>query len=487
MHASLALGTALLAALAGCAVGPDFVRPSAPTTDRYTAVALPGEVITGDGNAQRFTNGAAVPKQWWREFGADGLNQSVSEALAHSPSLAAAAATLRETEDTRRAGYGVFMPQINASLGASRERLSPLQLGNSGPGSVFNLFTLSGSVGYVIDLFGGERRKVEVLGAQVDVARAQANAAYLALTANVANTTITRAAYLAEADATRELIRSAAEQLRLTQVQADAGTGAYSDVLDAQAQLAGLQASLPELQQHADQAAHLLSVLVGHLPAEWTPPDVSFDTLTLPQDIPLSLPSALVQQRPDVLLAEGELHAASASIGVATSNLLPTLTLSGSAGSVANQMSTLGKAPGNIWSVGGGLSVPVFQGGTAWYTRKATLEAYQASVANYRQTVLAAFEQVADTLRALEHDGEAVRAAADAVKATQTALSLTQSNYESGVTGFLSVLAADRQYQTARLAQMQAVGQRLQDTVALFIALGGDWRSAPEEQFKAKP
>ena len=153
--------------------------------------------------------------------------------------------------------------------------------------------------------------------------------------------------------------------------QVDAGAGALHRV----------RALLPELQQHADQAAHLLSVLVGHLPAEWTPPDVSFDTLTLPQDIPLSLPSALIQQRPDVLLAEGELHASSASIGVATSELLPTLTLSGSAGSVANQVSRLGKAPGNIWSAGGGISVPVFQGGSAWYTRKATVEAYQASVA----------------------------------------------------------------------------------------------------------
>ena len=428
-----------------------------------------------------------MPTGWWRQYGADGLDQNVSEALAHSQTLAAAAATLQETQNSRRAGYGVFLPQINASLGATRERASPLQLGGAGPSSLFNLFTLSGSVGYVLDLFGGERRRVEVLGAQVDLARAQADAAYIALTANVAGTTIARAAYLAEMDATRELIRSATEQLALTRIQAEAGTAPYSAVLDAQAQLAGLEATLPALELHADQASHLLAALAGHTPAQWTPADVGFDTLKLPEQLPVTLPSELVRQRPDVLVAEAELHAASASIGVATSELFPTLTLSGSVGSLANQLSNLGKSNGRIWSTGADLNVPVFQGGTSWFTRKASIDAYRASLASYRQTVLTAFQQVADTLQALDHDAETVRATAEAESATRDTVALVQANYQAGLSDYLALQAANRALQSARLVHIQAAGQRLQDTAALFVALGGDWRDAPKTVIDPRP
>jgi len=337
---------------------------------------------------------------------------------------------------------------------------------------------VSGSVGYVLDLFGGNRRRLEALGAQVDLARENALAAYLALTANVVNTSIARAAYRAEIEATRDSIAAATEQVQLAEAQAEAGTAPYATVLALKTELASLQASLPPLELHADQAGHLLAVLAGRSPAEWSPPEIALDALRLPEDLPVSLPSELVRQRPDVLAAEASLHAASAQIGVATANMLPSITLSGGLGSEASRLGNLGAAAGRVWDAGGDISVPVFHGGTLWYTRKAAVDAYQAGLADYRQTVLTAFQQVADTLRALEHDAETVQASADAATAAQTALTLTQANYQAGVADYLAVLTATQQYQAARLSYLQASAQRLQDTVALYVALGGGWWNA---------
>jgi len=434
--------------------------------------------VTADGHSQRFADGAAVPADWWRLFGAPDLDQVVKQALAQNQTLASATANLRECEDTRRAGYGVFLPQVGIGGSATRERVSPLQFGAAGASSIFNLFTVSGSVGYVLDLFGGNRRRLEALGAQVDLARENRLAAYLALTANVVNTSIARAAYRAEVEATRETIGAATEQVQLAQAQAEAGTAPYASVLTLKAELASLQASLPPLELHADQAGHLLAVLAGRSPAEWTPPEIAFDTLRLPEDLPVSLPSELVRQRPDVLAAEANLHAASAEIGVATADMLPSITLSGGVGSVATRLGNLNTEAGRVWNAAGDISVPVFHGGTLWYTRKAAVDAYQATLADYRQTVLTAFQQVADTLRGLEHDAETVQASADAVAAAQAALTLTQANYRAGLADFLAVLTATQQYQTARLGYLQASAQRLQDTVALYVALGGGWWNA---------
>lgn len=484
-HASISGGRALIIivasmVIAACAAGPNFKRPAPPTTDRYTTTAMPAATVAADGHSQRFADGATVPADWWKLFGAQDLDQTVKEALAQNQTLASATANLRQSEDTRRAGYGVFLPQIGIGGSAVRERVSPLQFGAAGPSSIFNLFTVSGSVGYVLDLFGGNRRRLEALGAQVDLARENALAAYLALTANVVNTSIARAAYRAEVDVTHETIAAATEQVQLAQAQADAGTAPYANVLTLQTELASLEASLPPLELHADQAGHLLAVLAGHSPAEWSPPEIALDALRLPEDVPVSLPSELVRQRPDVLAAEATLHAASAQIGVATADMLPSITLSGGIGAEATQLANLNTAAGRIWNAGGAISVPVFHGGTLWYTRKAAVDAYQASLADYRQTVLTAFEQVADTLRALEHDAETVQAAADAAGAARTALALMQANYQAGIADFLAVLTATQQFQAARLTYLQASAQRLQDTVALYVALGGGWWNAPK-------
>ncbi len=476
-RALLALAAALVSA---CAVGPDFKRPVPPTVDRYTAEPLAGATVAGDGHSQRFADSAKVPGSWWHLFGAAQLDQLVAEALERNQTLAAATANLRQSENARRAGYGVFLPGVDVGGTAVRERVSPLQLGQVGPSSLFNLFTVSGSVGYVLDLFGGNRRRLEALGAEVDLARDNELAAYLALTANVVNTSIARAAYRAEASATRDSIAAAREQVRIAEAQAEAGTAPYASVLALKTQLASLEASLPPLELRGDQAGHLLAVLAGRSPAEWSPPDIALDALQLPEDLPVSLPSALVRQRPDILAAEASLHAASAEIGVATANMLPSITLSGGLGSEASQLRNLTAEAGHVWSAAGDISVPVFRGGSLWYTRQAAVDAYKASFADYRQTVLTAFEQVADTLRALEHDAETVRASAAAAQAAQQALTLTQANYESGIADYLAVLTATQQYQNARLGYLQASAQRLQDSVALYVALGGGWWAAEQ-------
>jgi NodT family efflux transporter outer membrane factor (OMF) lipoprotein len=468
--------------LTGCAVGPNFVRPSKPTFDSYLEPKGPEATESAEGAAQHFVGGAPASAQWWQLFRAPALDGIVGEGLKHNQSVASAVSTLHQSEDALRAGYGIFFPQIGVGLDASRQRSSPANFGQSAPSSVFNLFTLSGSVSYLVDVFGGARRRVESLQADVDYERNTLLAAYLSMTANIVNTSIARAGYRAEIAATKTLIDSAAEQVKLAEIQAKAGTVPYSAALSLQSQLSGLQASLAPLEFRADQADHLLAVLVGHAPAEGTPPELALGDFTLPQDLPVSLPSELVRQRPDILAAEARLHGASAQIGVATAALFPSLTLNGNVGTSTNQWRDLGVQNGRFWNADGALSVPLFQGGTAWYGRKAAIDAYEAELAGYRQVVLNAFQQVADALRALEHDAELLRAESESTSVAREALELTQDNYRAGVADYLAVLTATNQLQTAQIGYLSAIAQRLQDTVALFVALGGGWWNSVDGQ-----
>ncbi len=342
-------------------------------------------------------------------------------------------------------------------------------------GTVFNLFTLSTSVSYALDIFGGQRRLVEGLHAEVDVAHANEQAAYLARTSNVVNTVIARAAYRAEVDATQQLIELQKEQVQLAEAQAQAGTVPYSTVLSLRSQLASYKATIPQLEQKSAQSAHLLAALTGHVPAEWRAPDVTLKDLTLPSDVPVSLPSALVHQRPDILAAEATAHAASANIGVTTAALLPNVTLNGGLEAATNTGASLFPASGKTWSIGAAATAPLFEGGTLWFKRNAAIDNYRQAMALYRQTVLGAFEQVADSLRALDHDAETLLAENDALTAAEQGLRLVQANYQAGLATYLEVLNADAQFHQAAIADIQANAVRYQDTVALFAALGGGW------------
>jgi NodT family efflux transporter outer membrane factor (OMF) lipoprotein len=274
--------------------------------------------------------------------------------------------------------------------------------------------------------------------------------------------------------------------VKITQAQVTAGTAAYAGLLAVQSQLASTEATLPPLRQRFDQTDHLLAALTGHTPADRALPLVALQDLTLPADLPVSVPSELVRQRPDVLASEAQLHNASANIGVATAAMFPRFTLSGSFGQTSNTSNTLLDSSSSVWNLGANVTAPLFHGGTLWHQRKAALEAYQAALANYRQSVLAGFQQVADTLRALEHDAESVAAQARALEAAADALRLTQANYRAGLASYLQVLTADAQYHQASIAYLQARAQRLQDTTALFLALGGGWWNAEQEILGAR-
>jgi NodT family efflux transporter outer membrane factor (OMF) lipoprotein len=470
---------AILAMLGACAVGPDFHRPAPPDADRYTVEAMPQATVAADNQTQRFTPGAALAADWWRLFQSAQLDAVVRQALANNPTLQAAEASLRQSQHQLRAGYGVFFPQAAAELDATRERVVPLQEGLQAPAHVFNLVTLSGTISYALDIFGGERRTVEGLKAQVDYQRYTSQAAYLTLSANVVNAIIARAAYVAEVRATEQLIELQQQQLKSTDVEVRAGTAPYSDVLSLRSLIAANQATLAPLKQQISHTEDLLATLEGVVPPKATLPDIELSGLSLPADLPVSLPSDLARQRPDILSSEAQLHAASANIGIATAAMFPSVSLSGTYGGAASSFGNLSAASNRFWSIGPSAAIPVFQGGKLWYGRKAAIDAYQVAQATYRQTVLDAFAQVADSLKALEHDSQALQAQVDAQRAAEEALGLLQVSYRAGLVAYLNVWAADVQFHEATIGYLQAVAQRYQDTVALFAALGGGWWNAP--------
>lgn len=463
--------------LSGCAVGPDFKRPDPPPVERYTRDAEPTVTITAERQEQRFERGAKIVGDWWLLFLSARLDAAVKEALANNPGLQSAQASLRQSQDNLRAGYGVFFPQVDAGFDLTRQKFSPARFGGSSPSSIFNLFTLSATVSYALDVFGGERRTIEGLQAQSDVQRAIVLGTYLTLSGNVVNTVIARAAYREQIRATEQLIGEQREQVGIAEAQAQAGTIPYANMLSLRSQLAAVEATLPPLRQKLSQAGHLLAILAGRAPAEYDPPLVDLADLRLPPDLPVTLPSDLVRQRPDILAFEAQLHSASAAVGVSTAALFPSFTLNGSYGQNNSALNNLFTSSSNFWSMGADVTAPLFHGGTLWFKREAAMEGYRQSLADYRQTVLGALAQVADALRALEHDAEALQAQTQALAAAEEALRLIQANYRAGTVNYIQVLIANGQVLQARLGHIQAQAQRLQDTVALFVALGGGWNT----------
>jgi NodT family efflux transporter outer membrane factor (OMF) lipoprotein len=464
--------------IAGCAVGPNFSRPDSPPDKNYVNGGDPTATTRAGDTAQQFDQNAKLPADWWRLFNSPKVNAVVNEALIDNPGLQAAQASLRHSQDLLRSGYGIFYPQVDGDFGATRQKSIPLPGAQTSTPSIFNLFTLSASASYALDVFGGERRAVEALGAQVDLQRNTERAAYLTLSANIANAIIAQAAYRAEIEATERLIDLQQTQVQLAKVQARAGTAPYSTVLTLQGQLASYQATIPQLQQLLSQTDDLLASLVGHTPAEWKAPRIDFAELTLPSNLPVSLPSDLTGQRPDILAAEATLHAASANIGVATANMLPDITLSADYGVNNSSLTHLFARGSTVWGLGADVATPIFEGGTLWFKRKAAIDNYQHAAALYRQTVLGAFAQVADTLRAVQHDAEILKAQDESLGAAQQALHLIQANFQTGLANYSDVLIADVQYHQAKIANLQAIALRYQDTVALFVALGGGWWNA---------
>jgi len=472
-HARL-LALALAAVLPACAVGPDFERPKPPQIAGYTGPG--GEALPAKAG-QRLRPAETVAPAWWHAFGSPPLDHAVELALAGSPSLESARATLAQALAQTAAARGAYFPQIDLKASAAREQLQGFR-GGFGPRA--NVFSVEPLVSFDPDPFGRIARSVEQQSALAEVQRYQLAAAYLALTGNTVTQALTIASLRAQTAAVEEIVAVDRRNLELVQVAFEAGRSARLDVLTAESQLTSDETLLPPLQQQLSVAEHALAVLLGRTPAEWTAPDLDLEAIALPEELPLTLPSGLVRQRPDILAAEAQLHAASAAIGVATAQLYPDLTLSAAWTQQSRSLGTILDPASAAWNIGASLAAPIFHGGTLEAQRKAAIEGFNAQLAVYRQTVLQSFGQVADVLRALQHDAELLAAERRALDTADATLKLTQESFAAGQTTFLQVLLAQRLFQEARLGYVRARAQRYLDTAQLYVALGGaavDWNA----------
>jgi NodT family efflux transporter outer membrane factor (OMF) lipoprotein len=474
----LGAAVAMALALASCAVGPNYHPAPAPTGSRYTREALPAQTAaTGvaGGQAQHFEAGRDLPAEWWTLFGSNALDSLIGQAMASYPDIAAQQAALREARENVRAETGAFFPQLQGSGEALRQKESGAAIAPGFPSLIYSVFYTTVNVSYTFDVFGKERRTVEGLQAQAVQQDFELEASYLTLLSNVASTAIQLASTRDQIEATRSIISLEQQQLGVVQGLFGLGSKTRADVLQQQANLAAVRATLPPLQQQLSQAEHELALLIGRSPPQAAPPQLHLSDLTLPQDLPVSLPSALVAQRPDVRAQAAAVHAASAAVGVATANMLPQLTLTGAFGNEALKVDQLFSPASNVWNLAGDLSAPLFEGGTLRARRRAAVDAYQQSAAQYRLVVLQAFQQVADTLTALDNDAQALSTQHDALDTWQASLELTQKQYAVGAVDAVTLLAAQQNYQQARLAYVRALAARYTDTVTLFQALGGGW------------
>jgi len=477
----LAIAAALLA---GCAVGPDFRRPAPPVVSGYTPQPLtatsPAPNVAG-GETQRFIAGMDIPQQWWALFKSPALNDLIAKALKASPTIDAAKAALRQARENVAAQKGFFYPTIQAGASVTRARdsgaVSPVPASGSEP---YSLHTAQVSVGFTPDVFGKNRRQVESLEAQADFQRFQLEAAHLTLTSNVVTAAIQEAALRAQISATERIIQVETEMLEQLRRQFSLGYVAGPDVAGQEAALAQVQQTLPPLRKQLAQTRDLLGALSGRFPNEEPEERFELAGLTLPQELPVSLPSRLVEQRPDVRAAEEQLHSASAQVGVATAAMLPNITLGADLGSTAATIGNLFSGGTGFWSLAGSLGQTVFDGGALLHTKRAAEAGLDQAAALYRATVIAAFQNVADTLHALQSDADSLKAAAAFERATKRSHDLAHWQFELGYVNYLSVLSAEQAHQQAAINLVQAEANRYSDTAALFMALGGGWWNGPD-------
>jgi NodT family efflux transporter outer membrane factor (OMF) lipoprotein len=469
-------GLILAGLLAGCAAGPDFKRPAAPDVPSYTAASLPAQTASAPttlGDAQHFSVGASVGAQWWNGLGSSRLDALIEQAFQASPTLASARATLRQAQEVYSAQAGsTLYPQVDAGIGAQRQRTNPSTLGQIGDAREFSLYNASIGVHYQLDLAGGNRRALEALAARAEYRRYELEGARLTLAANIVTTAITQARLAGQIQATEAIVRAQDEQLHLTRERVRLGQAAPDDVLALQTQVEQTRAGLPLLRKQIQQNEHLLAVLTGRAPGAGGVPTFTLEEFTLPSDLPLVFPSELARRRPDIQAAEALLHAANAEYGVAVAKLYPQLNISASLGSQALSTGALFGGGSAVWSLIGQLTQPLFNPGLP-AEKRASLAAFDAAAANYQSVVLEALRNVADVLRALDNDAQTLVALASADDAAQGSLHSVQRQYTLGVISYVQLLIAQQQLQQNRINLIAAQAQRLIDSVALYQAMGG--------------
>ncbi len=502
----IAVLAAHAALCAGCAVGPRFHKPEAPAGAGYAPTALPESSASTDvhgGDSQHLIAGRELPFDWWVSFQSPALNALIERAFKANPTVAAAQASLGQAQELVYAQQGYYYPTVDTNYQFQRNKISgnltndqapgvqgdghnllpPLQNPNGPPYTAplyYNFHTAEVTVGFVPDVFGGNRRQVESLAAQAEAQRFALEATYITLAANVAAAAIQEASLRAQLQATQEIISANAKSLQVLRDQLRLGLAMRIDVAAQEAALAQAKAALPPLQKQYEQTRDLIRALVGNLPNEDVAETFDLDGLQLPRELPVSLPGKLIEQRPDVRAAAAQLHSLNAQVGVAVAAMLPQLSITGSVGGNADEIPWLFRTGGSFWNLLGDVSQPVFHGGTLLHQKRAAEQALRQAAALYRSTVITAYQNVADSLHATLSDADALAADREAEKAAKVTLDLTQRQMDVGYVNYLALLSAESAYQQALLNRVQAQAARFSDTVALFQALGGGWWNRPQ-------
>jgi NodT family efflux transporter outer membrane factor (OMF) lipoprotein len=478
-----------LAALAGCAVGPNFHRPPAPTATDYGSAPAQGATVASPatgGNAQTLTGGMDIPGQWWTLFESPKLNVLVEQSLKGNPDIAAAQAALKQAHELYLAQWTNYLPTVQGGFDATRSRYATGAISNPtvAPTALYNLYTAQLTLSYMPDVFGGTRRSVEAARAQREATRYQLVATYITLSSNVVTTAIQEASLRGQIAATQRLLGLQHQITETVRHQHEVGTASNADLLMQQTTEAQTAATLPPLQKQLGQTRDALTALLGRLPDEEPADTFRLEDLTLPTQLPVTLPSKLVEQRPDVRQAEENMHQASAQVGVALANMLPQFSIDADVGSTALRMGQLFGPYTGFWDLGASLTQTLFDSGALIHRHRAAEAALDEAGAQYRAAVILACQNVADTLRALQADANALQASAEADRAAKGAFELARQQHEIGTISMVTLLNAENNYQQAEVTLVQAQANRYADTAGLFQALGGGWWNLPRETFK---
>jgi NodT family efflux transporter outer membrane factor (OMF) lipoprotein len=497
----LSLLVTLAAFAAGCAVGPSYHRPPAPANAGYAPMPLPESTASAPvhgGEAQRLINERDIPFEWWELFKSPAINALVERAFRANPTIAAAQAALVQAQELVYAQRGYFFPTVGASYNIARTKIAGNLTLDESPGTqgngdnlnpplldlkntphtaplIYNFQTAELTVGFVPDVFGANRRELETLAAQRDAQRFALEATYITLASNVVAAAIQEASLRAQILATQQVIAADEKSLQILRDQFRLGFAMRIDVAAQETALAQAKATLPPLQEQFEQTRDLIRALVGNLPNQDVPEIFELDALQLPPELPLSLPARIIEQRPDVRAAEAQLHAANAQVGVAVAAMLPQFSITGNLGGNADEFAWMFRHGGPFWNLVGGVSQPIFEGGTLLHRKRAADDALKQAAAQYQSSVLTAYQNVADTLHASLSDADALAANVRAENAAKVTYDLTRRQMEVGYVNYLILLNAETTYQQALILRVQAQATRFGDTVALFQALGGGW------------
>lgn len=446
-------------ALCACNVGPDYVAPDSPQVKNYT----------GEGERQ-FTR--ELPTQWWKNFKSPALNQLVNLSIKNNYSLQAMRETLKQAQENVKAAQGQSLPQINATPSVGYQKYGVVATGNTDTIPAFDYYSFGPNLTWTLDIFGKNKRTIEQQQALVQYQQEELRSTQLTLTGNIVTTTFTLAMLNAQIVIVKNILRIDQEYLHSINESIHVGSGTQEEFLQAEKQLHDDEMLLPPLLQQVTLAQGELNILVGKFPTDWQAPALRPDDFTLPQTLPLSLPSQLVHQRPDILAAEALLHAASANVGVATANLYPQITLSAN---IAQEALSPGQLFDRSSTAGGlvaGLTTPLFSAGILEAQKHAAEHAYKASYANYQDVVVRAFVQISNVLHALNHDDENILASEKSLHDAEQTLQLIEKSTQLGNSDQVAFLKAERAYQLTKITYIQAITQRFQDTAQLYLAMG---------------